>query len=59
MRQLCNVAYYFLSENRDEEQQADLDDRLWRPLESDRPPTDAERAQMLAGMGLPIQVIRQ
>lgn len=41
-----------LAEGRDEEQLADLDDRIFRPLEEDRAPSDLQRAQQLAAMGM-------
>lgn len=59
MRQLCNVAYFMLAEGRDTDELADLDDRIWRPLEADRPPTDTERVAQLAAMNMPVTVVRQ
>lgn len=58
MRQLANVAYYMLADGRDEEQLAELDDLIYRPLEDDRR-TDTARVAALAAMNQPFTVVHQ
>lgn len=51
------MSYFLLAEGLDQEQRADLDDRIFRPLEEDRLPSAAERAQQLAAMGMAPTVV--